>query len=625
MLKISELFAQASNETRPASQDYWLNREFLLGNQWLMYNQLTGRPENMAISERIRNVTNRFATNHRTNMSKLLKERLAFQVHPNGADDASTHAAYVATEAVYGLYTHHNWERLRKRVSAATVLGGVAAISLNWDKAADDSIETPLTIAEFVVEPGSRDAETARWWIQAQTLPPGQVKEMYGLPEEPSPDASNGLSAMQRGMLARHLGGETSVPLTLVLTYYERPNGKNKGRVVTEVNGKTVEKVAWPFPFTDRLNLVVTIETEVPERWYGTTVYSQARAPQVALNVSTSNILEHLTEAAVARLLVPQSAVRSMKAFDDIPGNMYSYNDGSDKPSWLQPPQLHAWVRETRHDYSRDIDDIMGTHAVSRGDAPANLESGTAISILAEMDGSPAGHVLNEIGSAFGRMASLLLQMHEKFATGTRNGIIPSEDGPMATQWTGKDIHGQYNCTVPADALIPRSRAAQLQLATKMMEMGLISTPEEYVAFSEMPGGRNILDVTHPEIAHAKREHSKFATGETVVPEEWHNHPVHIPKHESFLSTPLFSRLSPANKEKVHLHIQAHRTYEAEALAQEVSRQEADPNMAALTGAAQLPVPPGLENPAEALQGPGPEAILPPDPDQQVEALLAEL
>lgn len=623
---VKDAFVDAIKETRLASRNYWINREFLLGHQWLYEDEDTGRPETLKGTSRVQGTVNRFATNHRTIMANGLQEELAFETRPNGADDASTFAANVATEALYGLHTDHSWEILRERVTVNALLGGIAGIGLSWDTEADTSIENPLTIAEFVVEPGSKDAETARWWVQAQTLPQSKVKDMYGLSELPHADATSGMNATQRGMLSRYLGEGDIPKLTIVLTYYERPSAGKKGRVITEVGGEHVESAPWPFPFEDRLNLVTVTETMIPDRWYGDTIYSQARWPQVAMNVAKSNLSEHLSDAAVARLLVPHSAIRVMEAFDDVPGNQYPYADNMEKPSWLNPAQLPAWLQNTPHDFAKDIDDIMGVHAVSRGEAPANLESGTAISILSEQDGSPVGHVLRSVAGAFSRMSSLLLQMHEELSTGTKRGIIRSEDGsPLSTEWTGKDIAGQYDARVPYDSIIPRSRAAQMQSAVKMLEMGLITDMDEFVRFSQMPNGRNLINASMPATAHARREHRKFAIGEIIVPEEWEAHKEHIDAHQDFLYTEVFARLASEDKEKIHLHIQAHRTLEAEALAADVSRQTADPNMSALTGAAQLPVPPGQEIPPQGLP-PGPEqGNLPPDLDQQLLDLQAEL
>ena len=49
---------------------------------------------------------------------------------------------------------------------------------------------------------------------------------------------------------------------------------------------------------------------------------------------------------------------------------------------------MPAWWQERPVDLREAIDDIMGVHDVSRGEAPSNIESGYGLSILVEQDTS---------------------------------------------------------------------------------------------------------------------------------------------------------------------------------------------------------------------------------------------
>ncbi|MCP5057263.1 MAG: hypothetical protein GY937_11130, partial [bacterium] len=199
---------------------------------------------------------------------------------------------------------------------------------------------------------------------------------------------------------------------------------------------------------------------------------------------------------------------------NDIPGNMHPYPDGLQPPAWLSPPQLPSWLQQLPADYRLDIDDIMGVHDVSRGKAPVNLESGTALSILAELDGTPVGRLLKEGSGMFGRMASMVLEMQEKFAKTKRIAVIDTGESPLSIEWEGKDIAGQYSAKVPLDSVIPRSRAAMQQMGMKLLEMGRIESMEDFARFIEMPGRRHLVNAMNPHVAKARRENSAMARGE---------------------------------------------------------------------------------------------------------------
>lgn len=628
MKSIREMYRLASRDTRLASQNYWLNTGFLSGYQWIFWDPVAEQPEDRPIDDRIRFTFNRMATNHRTLIANLMQRQMAYEVFPNGANDASAQSAYVAEEVLYAIASDHHWENLREKNYVNKLKGGTGIISLDWDEEAGDSVETALSIVEAVVEPGSYDPEHARWWIKAQVFHPEEVQAMFDLDSPPPADASSGINPLSERLLEGHLGIEKVNPLTLVLTYYERPNPlREKGLIIVDVASEIVQRVEWPFPFEDRLNMVVGTETLVEHQWYGETIYSHARSPQVALNLVKSNLSEHLRDAAVSRLLVPHSAIRIMQAMNDIPGYMHPYPDGLKPPEWLSPPQLPAWLQGLQNDYMADIDDIMGVHDVSRGKAPVNLESGTALSILAELDGTPVGRILKEGAGQFSRLASMVLRMQEARNSSKRLSVIETGEGPLSIEWTGSDIGGQYNANIPLESVIPRSRAAMQQMGIKLLEMGKIESLEDFVRFIEMPGRRHLVNAMNPHVAKARRENAAMTKGKVPLPATFDNHMEHIPEHNVLRTSMAYENMSPERQEVVDLHCEAHETMAAEAMGTSVSRVEEHPALAGVPSAdgdppAPLPeaLPPGPVGP------PAPEeSEAPVDPATLVDEAMAQL
>lgn len=603
---VRDLFKMATRDTRLAAQNYWLNVAFLSGYQWIYWDPVVDEPREQPVDDRLRFVFNRMGLNHRTLMANLMQRPMAYEVFPNGADDASAEAAYVSEEILYAQAERHSWERLREKNYANMLKGGSGVIAVDWDEREKDTVETALSIVEVAIEPGAYDPERARWWIKAQVFHPEEVQSMFDLPEPPPADATNGINPLAERILEGHLGVEKITPLSLVLTYYERPNSlRPEGKVCVDVGGHLVQggegsELPWPFPWTDKLNIAVGVETLTEHQWFGETIYSQARSPQVGLNLVKSNLSEHLRDAAVSRLLVPHSAIRIMEAFNDVPGYMHPYPDGLRPPEWLNPPQLAAWIQGLQNDYIADIDDIMGVHDVSRGKAPVNLESGTALSILAELDGTPVGRLLKESAGQMGKVSSMVLQLLEARANSQRLSVIDTGEGPLAIEWKGSDIAGQYNARVPLESVIPRSRAAVQQLGMKLLEMGLITRLEDFVRFIEMPGRRQLVNAMNHHVAKARRENSALTRSKVELPATFDDHAAHIAEHNSFRTSLAYERLTDKQQEIVDLHVQAHETLASEAMASSVARVEEHPALGAVPSADGDPPPP-------------PEAMIPPE------------
>ena len=641
--EIREKYEEALKGLRYELQTYWLNHSFLFGFQWAYWDENDGRLTDIPRDpDRVRATVNRLWPNTRTIISTLMQRSLTFEVLPTDVDDAHLRGAKLAETVAATIHDHHDWETLRENFYHAIWKGGTAAMTVDWDPEIGnvldentpggapmregDTVEEHLNITQFLVEPGAVNPEKARWWVKAVALNPEEVQRMYpeAFPEDPpTADASNGLTPFQAKLLSFDRTHDMEiVDLTMVLTYYERPNEKNEdGCVKVVVDGKVVAEEDWPFPFKDRLNLVVSRETPRENRWTGDTVFSAARPLQQLLNLAQSAITEHMKQSGNARLMVPMSSIDMMDDLTDLPGEVLPYADSLPvKPSWLAPPQLPAWVIEQPSKLEEMIDDVMGVHDISRGSAPANIESGFGLSILAEKDTTPVSRLTKETAGAFSRLMTMVLQIHEQKSKGKikRKSIINDQAGPRTITWAGDDFKGQTYATVPEDAILPRSRAAQIEMAKDLLGAGLIENVEEFIAVAELPGQRDILSTVSPDVARARRENAHFSLSRQSIPEPWDNHKAHIHEHNIYRKTVDYEMLTDEDKQMIDDHIRAHETLAAEEMGRQRRAATIDPALGMAANATEapnlapmemggMPIPPGAAPPMPT-GGPTPPA-----------------
>jgi hypothetical protein len=119
------------------------------------------------------------------------------------------------------------------------------------------------------------------------------------------------------------------------------------------------------------------------------------------------------------------------------------YNDSLPvKPSYLTPPQMPAWWIDMPGRLADQIDDIMGVHDISRGSAPANIESGFGLTVLAEKDTTPVTRLSKETSRAFGRLMSMVLAIYEdktKNSKVTRRSLVRVPgNAPLTVIWNGR-------------------------------------------------------------------------------------------------------------------------------------------------------------------------------------------
>lgn len=618
---IRERYQAGRREATLLSHNYWMNFSYIMGEQWLWVNPKSNSIETLPVDEdRVRATVNHMLPFSRTIISKLNSKPLVFAVPPKAADDGTLRSARLGETVLTSTARSQNWEALREDVSWASWKGGVGAISIDWNPAGGkhlgitergnpfgtgDLILRSHAVVDFAVQPGVRDAELGNWWIDAQALPPETVQDYFGLAEAPEADASAGMSPFQRNLFESHVTGENrsgqpGINLTMVLSYYERPSKSNpQGKVCHVVGDKIVREGPWPFPFKNRLNLVLFKETRVEGKWWGITVLTSARSVQNGINQSWSSIIEHTKLAGNARQYIPQSSFEVMRLATDTPGEFIPWPDGQPIPQWGGPAPLSQWVLDQPEKLKIELADILGAHDVSRGEAPNNIQSGLGLSILVEQDSTPIGRMVREHALGWGRVATMVLQILEAKVEDRREAIISTPGyPPESMEWKGADLAGQTDAVVDPETIMPRSKAEMMQFAQTAAQMGLLVDPaalSRFLRIAEMPDQRDILESLAPDVAKARRENAAMFMGRIpdAMSMDIDDHNVHIPEHHTAMKSPRWDLLNPKQQEIFRLHVQAHATLSAEQLARQVAKAEVNPVLASAadaTGAPVLPV-----------------------------------
>lgn len=614
--RIRDLYKKGTDDIRRAQLAYRINAAYIdmpsQDSQWLYVHSGTGqlvqRPRD---TRRVQATIPRVGPESRRIMAKLLRRPLVFEVAPDAPDGATIRAARTAEAVLTHTSEQHKWNKVREELAWQAWKGGTGALCLDWDPSAGTELlidpvtlrpvgtgdirVTTLSIAEIATEVGTRDIERAAFWIKAQTLPPMEAKRLYNLKNEPVADVN------ATSTTVRPANGSTKPSaLTLVLTYYERPNPDNRTGTVAVVIGNEVVDGPhpWPFPFTDRLNLVVARETMVEGQWFGKTVVTDVVPMQTALNHSWTSALEHMKQAGNARLQNSIMERDSAETLTDSPGDPVLYND---QPwTYLSPPSMPDWWQRVPERLEAAMDDALGVHDISRGEAPSNIESGLGLSILQEQDDTPTGKLAQTLADAFSDLGTLVLKTYEA-------KVQPPErrtariTGPITERvsWDGTSFLGQCYARVPYDAVAPISEAGRWAKALALLDRKVISDPRAFSAYVDLPGQASLIEAVNVDVAKARRENHEMMFGETCIPLIEDNHAIHINEHRAEMMSGRFERADEATQNRLRLHMQAHATLAAEEMGAQALKAEFAPPLAL---AAQANQPPGSAIPDQASQ-----------------------
>lgn len=603
-----------------ARREYWMNLSFYLGEQWLWWDRhrkiIQQLPQQYSPlgPGRARITVNRMAPNLGSVLGRFLKNQLAFEVLPSAVADDATGGARLSERVLAAYHRKQDWEQLRFDEVLGALLGGTAAISIDWDGqkgkkltvdprnhsivAIGEPCLRSLNISEFGIEPQVRDWRQARWWVQGLALPPETVKSMLGLSWMPRVDVGALATPLQQ-KLAGDSGRSGGDKLTLILSYYERPNKETpQGEYRVVVNGMTVHSEAWPFPFDD-LNLEIFRCRKLPSEWVGTTFVSDAVPIQFAYNHARSVIAEHMKLAGNARLMAPYGAFNEEDLTDD-PGSVLFWQPdlGSTPPGYLAPPSLPRWMLEEAANLKAELDDTMFVNDVSRG-VGFDRASGQALAVLGEKADSPLAAMVFEQKRGWESIGSKVLQVLGKKAGETREMTLPAAPGiPEVVKWNGSMLRGQYDVQVPLEAVAPRTHASQMAYAKDLWDRQIITDPRQYARMSGLPP-EDFGELLDADAASAQRENLRMMAGYPEIPEKFEDHGVHIAEHNRQRKSDSYKFATPDIKKLMDDHIQFHEMLAHEELAKQTQAAAMDPILAM---APQGNAPPGSALPPTAAE-----------------------
>jgi len=625
-------------------RNYWLNESFFHGEQWVGYNadvhELSVLPFRNAEEASKRTTVNKFKPRTVQFEARMLRTPLEFEPRPEGVDAEDIKRAGIARQILQVEAHRRDWEQVRADEIHYAMLGGVSAVAVepDWEyeqkpapNAQDgEMIEMParpavkftaLSATEFGIEPGARTSAEAGWWIRCTALTPEQARDHYQLEDLPTADGQTATSAIHRQLLRAGRRGNHSSNVCMVYVLYERPTKRSPGCVLHVIGNEVVRELEWPFPWSDQLNVWTFFQTRMGGTWKGDTILNDARQLQLNLNRAYTTINNHIGKADNARMIVPEgSLVDEDDEFTGEVAEIIRINAEANAPQWMQPPQVPRWLREHIDTTMAELDDLFSAHAVSRGQAPGDRNSGLALSILAEKDETPLGIMVANQQRGWQWLAEkhLCLTRHlldtaanhpeTPLLLGPFNDVVakPGEQ-PQKVEWSARDIAQNPIVHVPIESVMPRSQAAVQQqmvtLAQTFPQMFQAMNPGQLATVLQTPDPTAFTRVANPALTQAEWENGRMVIGaqdNEIEIAEWHDHDVHVQTHNALRASSAYRNASPEVREYIDLHVDAHAQIAQQQMMEQMQQQM---QMAAMQQQQQQ-IPP-----ADAGEQPQPEEV----------------
>lgn len=319
---------------------------------------------------------------------------------------------------------------------------------------------------------------------------------------------------------------------------------------------------------------------------------------QEGINSLYSTILSNNVAFGVQNLYVPRNADISINS---LFGGL-NIIEGNAKP---EPLQLTATAEETYkflEQLERVSETLSGVNAVARGNPPSSLESGNALALVQSMalqfvSGLQQSYVqmMEDVGTG-------LINILKDYASVPRvAAIVGKSNRTYMREFNGKDLENVNRVIVDVGNPLARTTAGRVQMAEQMLQMKVLTSPEQYFQIIETGKLEVLTENVNNELLLIKSENEKMVSGDEVEALAIDKHLLHINEHKGVLADPDL-RQDPELVARTLLHIQQHidlmRTVDP-ALLQIIGEQPLGPPAGSPPAAGQ---PPGMS--ANAAQQP---------------------
>lgn len=264
-----------------------------------------------------------------------------------------------------------------------------------------------------------------------------------------------------------------------IVEYWEKPTRSRPegrlfvyaGEVILADSGLPYE---WPWVQRNGQNIV-------PNAIYADGVVADIKSINRSINVSATKVLEHVKKGTAAHLLVSKESKINIDHFDDITGGIIVYEGGPSalKPEWVQPAQLPQGLFEQTQTGLSVMKDVSTYSDISRGDAPAGVETGRALAYLHEFQQGVREPDVRLFKQAIVAILKKCIGIVRDFYPDGRMIRVLGENGRWLMEPLRRaDIDFEADIVIEIDSGAPSSRALRLNEVVNVFQIGgLEDTP----------------------------------------------------------------------------------------------------------------------------------------------------
>ena len=607
--KVLEDLEKRKTERSVLEQQWTLNANFLVGNQYCEINPYRGDIEQLepVYDWLERETFYQIAPLIETRIANLKKINYAMKVKPatNELDDYAK--AETSTSVLQHTQKVTDFESKKNTMISWNELTGNCFWLSWWDKDKGDkyAVEQICEVDEegtqkcketayfqgdldyglitpYEIYPESifkQTVEAQRSIILEQVKTVDDIYDLYGIKVEGTnvetfeltPVGSGGGFGYENTTVT--IGHRTLDNAEKVITYFEKPSKhKPNGQMIIIVGDEHLVYYG-DLPYS-RIPIVQSVCIEVAGQFFGKSTIERLIPIQRAYNGCVNRIHEFIKQVAIGSYIVEEGSI-DIDVYEQegqAPGACLVYKQGTNPPVPIQNGNLPQEIMTERFNLKNDMEYAAGiSQLMVYGSTPSGVTSGKALDNLMEIDNTRLSLTGDNIRNSVRKLAIMWLEIYKKYATTHRIvNYVGGNNIGKAIVWSSEDINS-YDVDYVTENELLMSEDAQKQRFFDAYNMGLftdkngvIPTRVKQKALEYMKCGNysDIMSIDQLQIQAAQRENVFFENG--VVPEvsDFDEHEIHIEEHLRYvlqMDFQLLKNRKPEYAQALENHIRQHK------------------------------------------------------------------
>lgn len=337
---------------------------------------------------------------------------------------------------------------------------------------------------------------------------------------------------------------------------HEKTAAMPNGRIVEFVGDAVILDSALPF---DKMTVLRFTPSNVIQNNFGSTVATKLLPLQQAYDTLCSIIITNAANWGLGNIQIPLGTnVKIEQIVDGLNAIRVNAAAGEIKP--LVMPSTPAEIFNFLDRIEMMMEKIAGISAILRGQAPAQLKSGTALAFMQAQSLVFNSSTQQSYISMVEESGTTIINILKTFANSKRMITIAGKAKKTYMKYFDKqDLSNISRVVVNVGNPLTKTIAGKVQIAQDLLQGGLVTTPQEYTQVLETGTLDPLLEGQTAELMLIRQENEEMAEGRMVNAIATENHPLHVQEHKTVLSSPE-AKNNPEIVKNVLAHMMEHIT-----------------------------------------------------------------